>query len=76
MLLMAGKVKLAKGEPKEEKKALTTTLVKEKNTSNTVMYKEKTAPGTPPICNNLYLQKWAVGDFEDAPEKITVSIEF
>lgn len=44
---------------------------KEKVTKNTVRFQEITEPGSPPVMNTLYLQKWVVGN----ADKVTVTID-
>jgi len=46
----------------------------EKETKNTVRYSEESSSDHPPICNTIYIQKWAIGQL-DGPEKIKVTIE-
>jgi hypothetical protein len=50
----------------------TITFTKEKETKNTIRYKEE-AEGKPPIISTLYIQKWFLGD--SPPETIKVTIE-
>ena len=47
-------------------------LSKEKETKNTIRYKEETE-GQPPVVQTIYIQKWFTGS--PAPEKIRVTIE-
>jgi len=52
-------------------------LVPEKETSNTIRFKEVPKKGQPTIVRTLYLPKWLVGDsIDDAPDKVRVTIEF
>lgn len=44
----------------------------EKETKNTHRY-DAVQEGQPPILENVYLKKWAVG--EEAPEEIRVTVE-
>ena len=44
---------------------------KEKVTKNTVRFQEITEPGSPPVMNTLYLQRWVVGN----ADKVTVTID-
>lgn len=46
-------------------------FVKEKETKNTVRYKEVQQEGKPSVIGTLYLQKWYAG----SAEKILVTIE-
>jgi len=46
-------------------------FAKEKETKNTVRFKEEPAEGQPPIVNTLYVQKWWVGN----AEALTITIE-
>lgn len=48
-------------------------FVKEKDTKNTVRFKEVPAEGKPPIVGTLYLQKWFVGDKQNVKIEITIS---
>ena len=48
------------------------TFEKEKETPNTIRFKEKNEPGTPPVMGTLYLQKWFIGDVSS----VQVTIEF
>nr|MDO8045863.1 hypothetical protein [Candidatus Baldrarchaeota archaeon] len=50
----------------------TIVLNKEKETKNTIRYREETE-GQPPIVQTIYIQKWFAGS--PAPEKIKVTIE-
>jgi len=50
----------------------TITLSREKETKNTIRYREETE-GQPPIVQTIYIQKWFTGS--PAPEKIKVTIE-
>ena len=50
----------------------TITLSREKETKNTIRYREETE-GQPPIVQTIYIQKWFAGS--PAPEKIKVTIE-
>ena len=59
-----------------EKKKIVVELVPEKETSNTIRYKEVPKKGQPTVIRNLYVPKWLVGSLEEAPEKIKVTIEF
>lgn len=46
-------------------------FVKEKETKNTVRYKEVPPEGAPSLIGTLYLQKWYAG----SAEKVSVTIE-
>jgi len=46
-------------------------FVKEKDTKNTVRYKEVPPEGKPAIVGTLYLQKWFAG----SAEKVSITIE-
>lgn len=46
-------------------------FAKEKETKNTIRFKEQPEPGRPPVVNTLYVQKWWVGD----AKALTVTIE-
>ncbi|CAD7775650.1 hypothetical protein DMNBHIDG_01163 [Candidatus Methanoperedenaceae archaeon GB37] len=50
----------------------TIVLNKEKETKNTIRYREETE-GQPPVVQTIYIQKWFTGS--PAPEKIRVTIE-
>jgi len=60
----------------KEKTKIVRTFVKEKATKNTVRYIEKPKRGEPEAVRTIYLQKWLVGDIDEAPDEITVTIEF
>jgi len=45
----------------------------EKETKNTVRYKEVPEKGQPPIVGIIYIQKWFLGS--PVPEKVRVTIE-
>ena len=45
-------------------------FVKEKDTTNTVKFKETPTPGQPPVCGALYLQQW----FCQAATRVDVEI--
>lgn len=47
------------------------TFIFEKETKNSVRYKEEPEPGNAPIVGTLYVQKWFAGD----SKKLVVSIE-
>ncbi len=47
------------------------TFVYEKETKNSVRYKEEPEPGKAPIVGSLYVQKWFAGD----SKTLTVKIE-
>lgn len=47
---------------------------KEKETRNTVRYVEVPKRGEPEVIRTIYVQKWLVGDFDEAPEEIEVVI--
>lgn len=48
-------------------------FVKEKDTKNTVRYKEVPEEGKPPVVGSLYLQKWFAGDKQNVEIEITLS---
>ena len=45
-------------------------FIKEKDTKNTVRFKETPADGKPPCIGTLYVQKWFAGE----TDKLTVTI--
>ncbi len=47
------------------------TFVYEKETKNSVRYKEEPEPGKAPMVGSLYVQKWFAGD----SKSLTVTIE-
>lgn len=49
----------------------TVKMVLEKETPNTIRYKEVTEPGKPPVVPTLYIPKWIA----NGAKTITVSIE-
>lgn len=52
-------------------------LVPEKETSNTIRYKEVPKKGQPTIVRTIYLPKWLVGNsIDEAPDKVKITIEF
>jgi len=50
----------------------TIVLTREKETKNTIRYREK-SEGQPPVVQTIYIQKWFAGS--PAPEKIRITIE-
>ena len=48
-------------------------FVKEKDTTNTVKFKETPTPGQPPVCGALYLQQWFAGAATRVDVEITLS---
>ena len=65
---------MTKVKIKEEREEIVRKFRKEKATKNTVRYVEVPAKGEPEVIRTLYVQKWAVGEFEEAPEEIEVII--
>jgi hypothetical protein len=60
-----------------EKVRYTVEVVPEKETTNTIRYKEVPKKGQPLILRTVYLPKWIVGNsIEEAPKKIKITIEF
>lgn len=52
-------------------------LVPEKETSNTIRFKEVPKKGQPTIVRTIYLPKWLVGNsIDEAPDKVKITIEF
>ena len=45
----------------------------EKETTNTIRYKEKAAPGAPPILGTIYIPKWVLGDSPPHALEVTIS---
>jgi hypothetical protein len=60
----------------KEKTKIVRTFQKEKETKNTIRYVEKPKKGEPEAVRTIYVQKWLVGSFDEAPDEITVTIEF
>jgi len=66
---------MAKNEGKVQK--IVVELVPEKETSNTIRFKEVPKKGQPTIVRTLYLPKWLVGNsIDEAPDKVRITIEF
>ena len=59
---------------KEKKIEFVRRFQKEKATKNTIRYVEVPQKGEPEIVRTIYIQKWAVGDFDEAPDEIEVVI--
>lgn len=52
-------------------------LVPEKETSNTIRFKEVPKKGQPTIVRTIYLPKWLIGNsIDEAPDKVKITIEF
>lgn len=47
-------------------------FAKEKETPNTIRYKEQVGEESPPVLGTLYVQKWWLGT--SAPKELTVTI--
>lgn len=59
----------------KDKKKYVIELRKEKETKNTIRYVEVPAKGRPEVLRTVYIQKWVVGNYDEAPEKITITVE-
>jgi hypothetical protein len=53
-------------------KKLEVVFEKDKDTKNTLRFKEVPGEGKPPVMGSIYLQKWFTGDSDIKKVKVTV----
>ena len=71
-----GGVGMAKVKVEKETTKVVRKFRKEKATKNTIRYTEVPEKGEPEVIRTIYIQKWLIGDETEAPEEITITLEF